>query len=581
MQSLFDLLSSRDHRTYYYLSTTLHQAWNYLNGVKLYPDFLDFLPSADIPGSASADQTRELTTVGRLVRRKGSYHAAVRKAQRDLIRGHGFVQKGWVMGSDGLPSHIKYEHVPWEEMRGTYGDTDIIRLARYSARRFSELFGEDVLRNVTWGDPFTEKDHVSNITPEELSDAEKSKRIGVVYYYDPAQKLFVVLMGGKAHVHSVLRDKEYPFVREDGQGFTPFLERLFYPPVSGHHGYGPLDLLFPIARLETAITNASALRAIESASPLRLIYTNDPEDAEKRYRQFEADRDAGVDRPMFLREEGVGTRMNAATLDYGHSNANFLEWQNFLQDQATKRVGIDFNFLTSESRTAFQQNLRKQSQQQTAYRVLDLNRYADIENALTDLWMLKKTESAFHNIVISIPEDVQQFFAGVGQVPEHLKRRVRDVMADAHDLELEVQPRLEGVLEGMDAVEVEMLKDMIGMEMPGTPAYAKLKQALYARVLPEQDLQEKDFLPFTDEEVAPFPFDGEEDEETYDMDMESLPPDEDDMQDTEEADVEVEDRQKPALQQEQNTPKKADKTQGASPDTAPQSSQKPAPKKRR
>ena len=138
-------------------------------------------------------------------------------------------------------------------------------------------YGEDILKKVQYGFPFDINPEYEQVSDDEDSILDKTKRVGVVKYWDEALKKHNVLIGGGAYMPKEMQmdGDDYFWVDDDGDGFCPVTRRVYKEASRGYHGYGVMDLLYPLAYLETVIVNASSHAAILASDPLLVFYADD------------------------------------------------------------------------------------------------------------------------------------------------------------------------------------------------------------------------------------------------------------------------------------------------------------------
>jgi hypothetical protein len=121
-----------------------------------------------------------------------------------------------------------------------------------------------------------------------------------------------------------------------------------------------MDYIIPLANLDTTITNATAKQAVDSASPLQFLYSNDPDEMERQLEQWQNDRATGFNRPIVQKiTQGVGAQAQPQTVDYGVNNQNMQVWDDTIVNRATRLTNIDFQSLSDFAPTAEQQKLKK------------------------------------------------------------------------------------------------------------------------------------------------------------------------------------------------------------------------------
>jgi len=501
----------------FYSSALPHVAWRFLQGAKLFPDFIDFIPERTNLVPEAEVEASDLTDIHGLMRSKGGYKKAVRAAQGDMIRGESYIMHDYAVDNNGEPTKIIYKHIPWENVRPNYDSTDWMIISDLTVNQYVMTYGKDALKKVTFGGILEQdsgRETFKTIDFDNLSASERlEKTIQVVRFIDPSTMVCAEIHGGNGYLYKLLDGEKYPYIGNDGEPFAPIMRRVFYPPIKGWHGWGPLDFLIPLARTETTIMNATLSRAVKAADPMVMIATNDPDDAEKKYKQHIVNRQrTGNSKPFFVSNSAAGTQMQVQNIAEGVDNDNALLWRNTILDEAMIRTGIDFREIISFAPTAEQQRLRAQAQDRVNRDVLQINEATDKDFALQDLYLIKNGDSKFHDLQVTLkgfPEeftevDPSELRDERGMLPPRLST-VRDVVEAVEDLHYEVMPRAEGQLDDMSFKEVLNMKEDIFMLPQGTKAADKFTKFYFDKVHPQAMVSMEDLSTPSVEQLAPEP----------------------------------------------------------------------------
>lgn len=467
-----------------YVSMLPVMGMNYMQSVKLFPDFVDFTPERTNVSEENETATRDLTDLHSLIRNEGKWKTVTLEAQRDLIRGEAFIYHDIVskQGEDEL-NKIEYQHLPWETVRPNYDSSDWITAVDLTKNKYIDLYGEESFKLAGYGSTL---DNNNNNYPDLIDDV--GKLIQVMRYIDPATKTFVEIHGN-SHVYQDLRGDKYPWM-EEGETSVPILRYVCYEPVIGHHGWGILDFLVSLARTDTTITNASIQRSILKADPMRLITTDDPAAMEKQYRQYLANRTTGMSEPFFMKNSNIGTQAQVQNLDAGADNSNQQFWFDWVIQMATMETQIDFNQMVDYAPTADQQRLRKQEQDRINRVIIERNAERYKLFSLQDISMLRNRECKFNDIKLFLPATQEEIDAST---PEMLDKNgkyppreitVRQVVKSVLDLRIDIQPRLEGALDDLSFMEIQNMKQDIAMFVPNTIGYEKFMEYYMKKVYP-------------------------------------------------------------------------------------------------
>lgn len=499
-----------------YKSATLHVTWNILSfgSTKLAPDFVEFTPERTQRRPIAMTEAENLGYTVNLARKKGGYIKAIKSAQRDNVRGEAYLYQDYGLDPDGSTTGINFHHLAFSDVWHEYGETDVIVVKNLSVLGFVETFGEELLKKVTFGQlvggAFTDQNGVDFTDRRNAKPFEQQRtRIQVVYYIDRATRTFQVWLGGNAFLWKSLKGDKFPFLRDDGTAFQPVKRRTFYPETPGdsYFGYGPLDLLIPLARLENNIVNSTAIRAIKAASRPVIMSSNDPEDASIKYDQFLSEAgSASNTKPFFVQDSATGTTMKPFVVDEGVDNANMTTWMNFFLDQATIRTRLNFRSFTELAPTGIQDELRIQLEETANKIVLKSNADVDADFATETVYLLKKGDSKFHNLkvwltqseeeLVSTGEDaeaVELIKDENGQLPPK-EMTVRSFLKTIKDPQYDVTSRVDGVFDNKTAVEIRAMEKAMALFGAFPQVIAKIGKKHLDEIIPSAEIQEKDFL---------------------------------------------------------------------------------------
>jgi hypothetical protein len=178
-------------RQYYYLSGIAHQAWNILNASKLYADFVRFSPLGMGTSTEIQNVSSQITEAHKIMRYRGGYDAATSEAKSDLVWGESWIQFGVKSDKNGDPDYPQYQHAPFSEVRGEYGDTDVARIIDYPINQYVQIYGKEMLTNVAPGQLVAEEEAGKDFTKSAIEESHEEQKdtIQVILYYDPAIKL--------------------------------------------------------------------------------------------------------------------------------------------------------------------------------------------------------------------------------------------------------------------------------------------------------------------------------------------------------------------------------------------------------
>jgi len=307
---------------------------------------------------------------------------------------------------------------------------------------------------------------------------------------------------------------------------------VFYPEAPGgsYNGYGPLDLLIPLARLENNLVNSAAITAIKNANPLTIIESNDPDDAGQKYDQFLSEAlTSEYQRPFFVSASGTGTQMKSQVIGEGNGTPTMEYWWNFILNQATIRTRLNYSSLTDLAGTAAQDEMKIQMEQSANKIVLNSNRDVDQEMAMDDLYLLKNGDSCFHDKKVYLERSLESVGGtwnesptqGQPQMPGkpppkniRIGKFIKSIDAPQYN----VTPMVDGIFDNVNMQEVRAMKEAVAL-FAGTKAGAKAGKMYADEVLPKARITEEDFMA---PQLPPSPATGEEPVQPRPTNLQSL-----------------------------------------------------------
>jgi hypothetical protein len=426
------------------------------------------------------------------MRYKGDYAKARAEGKSDFIWGNSFTEMSTCYDGD-TPLYTEYTHAPFKEMRNFYGDTDIMRVIDYSIQSYVENYDEDMLKNVALGG-ILDTQSFNQENNEEREYNTTKEIIQVVRYYDPSRKIFAEIHGGNGWVYKDLEGEEYPYVWKEDKGFSPFKESRFFEQVNGSYfGWGVMDYIIDLANLETTITNATAMEAIWDAAAPSFLFSNDPNDMDKKIQRHLRNINRGMNTPIVQKDSGIGTQGQIQTLKKGVDNRNMQVWDETTISRATRFSNVDVQALSEYAPTAEQQKLKKLESDKLNLRVLLLNEEREKEFAVKEMSFLQNGKTEFQNYEIDTIDEVsREFQLEDGYMPP-LKKKIKDILVGVSDVELKIAPRMEGALSDMDFMEIQTMQEDMAMLAPGTSARDIAMEMYFAKKNPDWGLKRTDF----------------------------------------------------------------------------------------
>nr|AKH46097.1 hypothetical protein [uncultured marine virus] len=104
-------------------------------------------------------------------------------------------------------------------------------------------------------------------------------------------------------------------------------------------------------------------------------------------------------------------------------------------------------------------------------RVLLLNEEREKEFAQKEMMFLQNGKTKFQDYEVAVVDEVAlRFQTEDGYIPTK-KMKIKDILAGVKDVELKIAPRMEGVLDDLDFMEIQTMREDLALFAPGTAAY--------------------------------------------------------------------------------------------------------------
>jgi len=480
-----DLPKSTKSKALYFKSLKAHQAFTNVFGSKIEPDFLDFYPLMSEFDKKLMQKANNYGQAHKAMRSKGGYDAARKKAKKDLIWGNRFIQLGMAYDKNGEPSHPNYSYAPFDEMRNYYGDTDILRVVDFPISHYAAEYGQEALNLVQTGG-------IAVVDQKPLIEVSKEV-IQVVFYNDPYLKIYTEIHGGGGYIWENLEGDAYPFIAEDGTGFDLFEEsRYFEDTQQDFFGWGIMDGIIPLAELETTITNSKAFEQIWDAAAPTIITTNDPDNMKQELKVWESNLARGVNKPIIESDTGTGTKSRLEQLKRGVNNNDLQYWDEFGTRKATEFSSVDFKGISEFAPTAEQQRLKKVEIDKGGLRVLDVNKDRVLEFAKKEMFFFANTDCNLKDQKIDIIDGTSEQFQTPDGYKPAMQISIRDILDGVKDLDLTIEPRMEGALDDAGYAEREAAQGDLAMAAPGSVLQDKLSVIYFGKSSPKANIKPGD-----------------------------------------------------------------------------------------
>lgn len=490
-----------------FTSNLMLGGFEYVTTAKTFPDSTEFAPTQNNAPQKEHDTAENYSSLVQYTNMKAGYDKMVSESGHDMAMGETWITQEYQI-KDGKAIKIQDKNIKWENVRGFYGETDLITLENLTPGQLVLNYGPDILKKVQYGWPFEVNDNFEETTidMDELQSRDFDRRIGVVKYWDPALKKHNVLIGGGSYMPPEMQmdDKNYFWEDDDGDGFCPVKRRVYKQPARGYHGYGVLDLLYPLAYLETVIVNSSSHAAVLASDPLLVFYTDEIEDMKNKWNQYLATKRVGAQSPFFLKQD----RTNPIKTDQlaFEPNINIFEtWRKFCLDEATIRTRIDYRILIDFAPTDGQQKSRKHETDKTNRSVLAVNSVVDKQFAMETIYMLKKGDSEFHNKILYTKVG-DYFYGNKKEEDKDLMKdengqyspvpvKIKEFLADNKETEFSLTPRLDGVLDDQSFFEMQDARNDMALLVPGSEARLKMEDFYFTNKYSKVRFNREDFAP--------------------------------------------------------------------------------------
>ncbi|RLI72277.1 MAG: hypothetical protein DRP02_02365 [Candidatus Gerdarchaeota archaeon] len=498
-----------------FTSNLMRRGYEYVDTAKLFPDSIDFdpiQPDSPLKEHDIADNYASLVQYSNVV---GGRDKMVRDSKRDLAFGECWITQEYQKKGSRVIK-IKQKAIKWENVRGFYGETDLITIENLTVGAFVEEYGEEMLKKVQYGFPIqVNDDYEETSIDEKVILIDKSKRIGVVKFWDYALKRHNVLLGGGAYMPPEMQQDgdDYFWVDDDGDGYCPVRRRVYKEASRGYHGYGVIDLLYPLAYLETVIVNASSHAAVLASDPLLIFYADDIEEMKNKWEQYLATKTVGSQSPFHVKQDRTNP-IKLEQLAFDPKINIFEVWREFVINEGTMRTGIDFKILIDYAPTDGQQKSRKYETDKTNRFVLAANAVVDRDFAMDTIYMLKNGDSEFHDKTLYVK--VGDYFYSKMTEGEQQKMKdkngqyfpvptpIREFLKENKDTEFSITARLDGILDDQTFFEMQDARNDIGLLPQGSEASTKLSEFYFGKKYGSVKFNREDFgIPQPEGELPP------------------------------------------------------------------------------
>jgi len=489
---------------YGYGSGIFHKLANFLSGVKLFPTFLSFRHEQTRIGEEQMVRAENITDLHLLMRKKGKYKKASQDAISDLIRGECFIRRYIKMDVDSEPVVIAYEAVPFNQMRWKYGSQSIIRVVNISHDDAVKRFGEKTVKKVKKVKLYQDDNRwYENKNPTIERYEQEKEEYSYIHYVNEASREEYEVLGDTIITKNVGEDYIDQY---DGETFNQYERRVFYESVEERNfGYGVLDLIFPLLRADTTHGNALIKRSIDDADPLTLVSADDPSKIQREYYNHLANRAAGKSGNIFFMQgRGTDSKLSLEQVSSGANSSMFQFVEDFVINRVSMLTDVNLRSLLEFAPTEAQDLRRAELQDKVALAVLQRNKATDAEFAQEDLMFLLNTDTKFHDKEVYFKQssealggdtdDVDAIRDKDGELPPE-KLTVREFIKTIDDLEYDITPRLDGVLDDNTRGEINAQRNDLMLLQPGTPAYSKAIVDYFEKTNPKLRIRDVDVNP--------------------------------------------------------------------------------------
>jgi len=486
-----------------FTSNLMLGGYEFVTTAKLFPDSTEFSPTQENAPEKLKDTAENYSSLVSYVNTKGGYDKMVSDSGHDMAMGQTWVFQEY-QKKDGKAIKIQQKHLKWENVRGFYGDTDLVTIENLTMGQLVENYGPEILKKVQYGFPFEVKIDFEETSVDLENLQDRDRMFGVIKYWDYALKKHNVLIGGGSYQPKEMQMDEtnYFWEDDDGDGFCPVKKRVYQKPARGYHGYGVLDKLYPLAYLETVIVNSSSHAAVLASDPLLVFYADEIDDIKNKWNQYLATKRAGSQSPFFINQN----RSNPIKTDQlaFQPDINIFEtWEKFCTDQATIRTRIDYRILLDYAPTDGQQKSRKYETDKTNRFVLAANSDEDKAFAMETIYMLKRGDSEFHKKTLYTKVG-DYFYAKKSQEDKDLMKdangqyspvpvKISEFLEANKETEFSLNPRLDGILDDQSFFEMQDARNDIGLLDPASEASVKLKDFYFTNKYGKVRFNREDF----------------------------------------------------------------------------------------
>ena len=490
-----------------------HKLVNLLQGSKLAPTYIGFKHEQSKASESARVLANNLSYVHSLMRKKGEWEEAnigggvvsPLGAVGDLIRGESWIRRYIKKNNNGDAVGIAYEHVPFEQIRGYYGDFDVIRVSELTKDQAIKLFGEKTVNKVQkttlWSDSYENKiNENSTISNQKQSE----NKYGYIHYVNSSSKEEYEILG--SDIISNYSGEKYRYVYDNGETYDPFNRRTFYSAIEEQNfGYGVLDLILPLARLDDTFGNVSVKRMINDVDPLTIVSHDDPDELKKKFRQHISNRSANnVGTPFFVKSN-INTLSRVDKIDQKGDVGIYKFLSEFIIDRVSMLTDMNLRAMIEFAPTDGQDQRRQDLQDKVNLGVLLRNKASDSKFAKEDIAFLKEYDTMFHDKTLYL----ERSYEDIGMNKEDAKEQdllidgelptenisVREFMSRIDDFDFDITPRLDGVLDDQTRFEILAQRSDINLLPIGSKAHAKGVVDYFGKTNPRLKIDETDIMP--------------------------------------------------------------------------------------
>ena len=494
-----------------YGSSYMIEARDALVDRKISADYALFEAEDSEPGDQDSVDAENLTKIDkRVVAHSGKEYADIAIAD-DLFYGEAFYIQQPKKRLDGEMVKLVINHIPWENVRWLYGDTDAIVLEWLTVSQLVDRYGDDIVNKVTYGGVLDDSTE-NSIKFNGIEEMDLKEMVQVARYWDSSRLRYFEVVGGGGYVVQELEGDRYPWTNDDKEGYCPVKQKIAHYKHDGHHYYGWADLVFPFAQLDTMLTNSTAKLSLQAADPLLVFFGDDIKNVEKQWRQHSANIKRGNHGKPFFAPSNGNNPLKFEKIETTPNLTVFQQWQDFIIKTISRLTKVDFfSYMDPRENTAptkYHEQKRMMLFKKASLKLLSLNQESDKQAALERMYILQSnpdmkfnerkirarvSELKLKESGMLTPEQIAMQADKDGLI--YVRKTIKEVLSKIKNIDFKVEPRIDGIRDDQTEEEIEAMESALLQFQMYPQVHRKLSQSIAMLKYGRANITPIDFQP--------------------------------------------------------------------------------------